>query len=97
MIMLTGVGVLGMLAGSLASFFRLASSSSSSSSSGPTSTTPAADSLEPDESRAPDVLAREVAALRDQITGLTQEIARLASPVDGTRGERAPPSSDAAP
>ena len=79
MIMFTGVGVLGVLAGSLASFFRLEPSSSSAPAALPGSqpSTPDPGPATVETANAPDTLAREVAALREQITGLTAEIARL--------------------
>ena len=61
MIMITGVAILGVLAGSLASFFRIAGSSESDSQ-------PSGTDLD---------LAGEVAELRQQIAGLTDEISRL--------------------
>jgi voltage-gated potassium channel len=93
MIMFTGVGVLGVLAGSLASFFRLPSSSSSSSSSSADSDAEPG-SIESDTARAPDALAREVAVLREQITGLSAEIARLGPIGNGSGDERGLPPSD---
>ena len=84
-IMFTGVGVLGVLAGSLASFFRLEPSASSTSTapakeSGASvaADTPSAAAAGPTSaSSRPDSLAHEIAALREQITGLTAEVARL--------------------
>jgi voltage-gated potassium channel len=90
-IMFTGVGVLGVLAGSLASFFRLEPSASGSAAPAPSSSEPEPEPVVSDAAPvvpvaagAPDVLAREVAALREQITGLTAEIARLGPRVDGS-------------
>jgi voltage-gated potassium channel len=59
MIMITGVAVLGVLAGSLASFFRIP-------------TTPAGSSE-------PAVPPRELTELRDQVSRLADEVARLAA------------------
>jgi voltage-gated potassium channel len=68
MIMVTGVGVLGVLAGSLASFFRLGG---------------ADDEAPPDEAAAAD-LTSEVGELRGQVALLTGEISRLAERIDRT-------------
>jgi voltage-gated potassium channel len=83
MIMFTGVAVLGLLAGSLASFFRIDPS------------TAATDQPEtPGQDGAGDspieVLTREVSALRDQLTGLTHELSRLTSVSTDPEPERAP-------
>jgi voltage-gated potassium channel len=69
LIMLTGVAVLGVLAGSLASFFRVEPSSSAG-------TPPGAP--EPADPR--DALANEVVELRTQVARLADEVARLAPP-----------------
>jgi len=92
MIMITGIGVLGLLAGSMASFFRQDSSTSSSEPEQDPQAEPG--SIEPDTVSAPDALAREVAALREQITGLSAEIARLGSPASGSGDQRELPSSE---
>jgi voltage-gated potassium channel len=69
MIMITGIAILGVLAGSLASFFRISGAPEADA------PTPSAD-LD---------LAGEVAELRQQIAGLTNEISRLvANGSDGT-------------
>jgi voltage-gated potassium channel len=63
MIMVTGVAILGVLAGSLASFFRISGAA------------------EPDSQAPTDDLdlTGEVAALREEIAGLTHQIAQLAA------------------
>jgi voltage-gated potassium channel len=61
MIMVSGIGILGVLAGSLASFFRISGA-------------PGADPPPPDTGAD---LAGEVAELRQQIAGLTDQISRL--------------------
>ena len=73
MIMFTGVAVLGLLAGSLASFFRFDPSATTTDE----PQTPGPE--EPDDSPAIEVLTREVSALRDQLTRLIQELSRLTS------------------
>jgi voltage-gated potassium channel len=77
MIMLTGIGVLGLLAGSLASFFRLQPAGAAESSDDADSAS--TDGAEPPRP-APDGIAAELAALRDQVTRLSDQIARLAPP-----------------
>jgi len=76
-IMLTGIAVLGLLAGSLASFFRLDNGKSSAGS-------PAADEAEHAEATSSDAalqaLASEVSALRHQVEALA---ARLAGALPG--------------
>src|SRR5262245_6055250 len=69
MIMVTGVGILGVLAGSLASFFRVGSSSDDTPDAGDTS---------------PTDLSAEVVELRTQVALLTQEIARLTTQIGGS-------------
>ena len=69
MIMFTGVAVLGLLAGSLASFFGLGTATST----GPPTVT--SDPTEP-----PDVLTTEIVELRTQVARLVDEVARLATP-----------------
>jgi voltage-gated potassium channel len=69
MIMVAGVSVLGLLAGSMASFFGLGRSAS---------TSPAVEAS--DESQSRDAVATEVAELRTQVARLVDEVARLASP-----------------
>ncbi len=71
MIMFTGVAVLGLLAGSLASFFRIDPSTTATDE----PTAPGPD--EPDASPPIEVLTREVSALRDQLTRLTLELTRF--------------------
>jgi len=85
MIMITGISVLGLLAGSMASFFRLDRSSSTSG-----ATSGAASGAGPDVDAAPEGgdarvdtgagVAVEVAALREQIARLADEVARFAPP-----------------
>lgn len=83
MIMITGVAVLGLLAGFLASFFGLA--------------TPSSGSPPPrisDDTRSRDAIATEVAELRTQLGRLVDEVARLAPPHDGAPGQSSPPVPD---
>jgi voltage-gated potassium channel len=70
MIMITGISVLGLLAGSMASFFRL----------DPGTPTPA--SPGPDDSSPPSELTAEMIELRTQVARLADEVARLAGPTD---------------
>jgi voltage-gated potassium channel len=72
MIMLTGVAVLGVLAGSLASFFRVDRSPSAGA---PPETPETPDGREPR-----DALANEVVELRTQVARLADEVARLIPP-----------------
>jgi voltage-gated potassium channel len=73
MVMLTGVAVLGLLAGSLASFFRLDSGSEAST---PGETSPADPS--------PAAIMSELSALRTQVSALTELVAQSrADPPDG--------------
>ncbi len=89
MIMFTGVAVLGLLAGSLASFFRIDPSTT-------TTDAPAATGSDEPEPSAPiEALTREVSALRDQVTRLTVELTRFTSPTSA--GEAEPPAPDTAP
>ena len=74
MIMITGISVLGLLAGSMASFFRLDSGAPSAGSTN-----------EPSPETAGDAVAAEVAALRTQIARLADEVARLGPSPDATR------------
>jgi voltage-gated potassium channel len=76
MIMITGVAVLGLLAGSLASFFGLSTHTSSSP------PTPASN-----ETESRDPIATEVAELRTQVGRLVDEVARLAPPHNGATGQ----------
>jgi len=68
MIMVTGVGILGVLAGSLASFFRVDSS----------------DGETPDDGVTPTDLTTEVIELRGQVAALTGEISRLSAQIERT-------------
>ena len=77
MIMIAGVAILGLLAGSMASFFGLAS---------PASTGPRAS----DESQSRPASATEIAELQAQVTRLVDQVARLTPPHDGAIGQ-APP------
>ena len=79
MIMIAGVSVLGLLAGSMASFFGLGTSTSTSP--------PTRDS---DETQSRYASATEIAGLRTQVARLVDEVARLAPPHDGAPGQ-APP------
>ena len=73
MIMVTGISVLGLLAGSMASFFRLDSSSPTTSATEP-----------PDNAESRDVLATEVMELRTQVARLVDELGRFAPPDPST-------------
>ena len=73
MIMIAGVGVLGVLAGSLASFFRRGEPSADASET-------AADG---DTNQA---LVNEIVELRTQVAALADHVARLAPPADGPTG-----------
>ena len=76
MIMVTGVAVLGLLAGSMASFFGLGTHTSGSP---PTRAS--------DEAQPRDAVATEVAELRTQVARLVDEVARLGPPQDGATGQ----------
>jgi len=79
-IMITGIAVLGLLAGSLASFFRLESTSEAAAASDEDERSGQAGLTEEAGSRAPATfatLAAEVAALRAQVAVLSQHIADL--------------------
>ena len=89
MIMFTGVAVLGLLAGSLASFFRIDPSTTSTDEPTP----PGPD--EPDASPPIDVLTREVSALRDQLTRLTLELTRFTTPAPPGEAQPQRPPNDA--
>ena len=81
MIMIAGVSVLGLLAGSLASFFGVGTGT-------PTSPpTPASDETQPRFASTP-----EIAELQTQVARLLDEVARLAPPHDGATGQ-SPPTS----
>ncbi len=69
MIMIAGVSVLGLLAGSMASLFGLGSGASS-----------APRTLVSDEMPPPDPVATEIAGLRAQVERLVDEVARLSHP-----------------
>jgi len=75
MIMIAGVSVLGLLAGSMASFFGLGARSSTSPPTGAS-----------DDVQSRDGVAAEIAQLRTQVERLADEVARLASPSDGATG-----------
>jgi len=90
-IMLTGIAVLGLLAGSLASFFRLDPSAAGADT--PTPSEPG----EPEATPKIEVLTREVSALREQLTRLTLELGRLTSPMLPDTGEAHPPAPDPDP
>jgi voltage-gated potassium channel len=76
-IMITGVGVLGLLAGSLASFFRPA---------------PDADDAEKADASAgaPELLAGELAKLRTQVALLAEQLARWPDGVASEPGRSTP-------
>ena len=88
-IMITGIAVLGLLAGSLASFFRLNEGSNGAASPGGE---PASTTATPGDT-ALQALAAEVSALRHQVEALTERLA-AASPdpasEEPARGEDAP-------
>ncbi len=69
LIMVAGVGILGVLAGSLASFFRVGGSENETPDGNETSTTD---------------LTTEVVELHTQVAALTQEISRLTTQLGGT-------------
>jgi voltage-gated potassium channel len=71
MIMVSGISVVGILAGSLASFFRLGDSESGDDS----SVEPEASSEWVPSPEAYEVLAREMAQLREQMARLTEHLA----------------------
>ena len=77
MIMIAGVSILGLLAGSMASFFGLGTSAS-------TQPPPS------DETQSGDAVAVEIAELRTQVGRLVDEVARLAPPHDGATGPSPP-------
>jgi len=87
-IMITGIAVLGTLAGTLASFFRVGNGSTATGSSAgePATTTP----MPNDAALA--ALATEVTALRRQMEALTE---RLAGPPHDPAREEPPPDADA--
>jgi voltage-gated potassium channel len=92
-IMLTGVAVLGVLAGSLASFFRLDNGKSADGSPvGDASPGEPAATAAPSHDVALHALAGEVSALRRQVEALTE---RLAGPAGGPAPEKPPPGEDA--
>ncbi len=80
MIMITGISVLGLLAGSMAGFFGLGDD--------PPAEAPPAGADHPDEPDRPgsrDALALEVVELRTQVARLADEVARLTEPTDPAR------------
>jgi voltage-gated potassium channel len=79
MIMVAGVSVLGLLAGSMASFFGLGTKAAAPA----TATSP--------PPPASDTVATELAALRSQVARLTDEVSRLA-PAGGGATDQPPPS-----
>jgi voltage-gated potassium channel len=79
MIMIAGVSVLGLLAGSMASFFGLGTSTSTS----PTT-------RDSDETQSRSASASEIAELQTQVARLVDEVARLAPPHDGASGRASP-------
>jgi voltage-gated potassium channel len=76
MIMVAGVTVLGLLAGSLASFFGLDAR---------TSTIPTAGAI--DDAGSANAVATEIAELRTQVAHLVTEVKRLAPPYDDATGQ----------
>ncbi len=84
MIMISGIAILGILAGSLASFFRFGDSQSGDDSSVQSGTS--GEPTPPTEGEPYQVLAREMAQLREQMARLTEQLAR-----DSKSGSRDPP------
>ena len=74
MIMISGISVVGILAGSLASFFRLGDSQSGDDSSVPSDAS--GQPMPPPEGEQYQVLAREMVQLREQMARLTEHLAR---------------------
>jgi voltage-gated potassium channel len=93
MIMVSGVAVLGMLAGSLASFFRLDARKDGETSDDATTETPTTEtptiSTATVGTGARDAVAAELALLRAQIAYLAAEIARLRPTDDGVTADDA--------
>src|SRR5262249_37901948 len=87
-IMFTGIAVLGLLAGSLASFFRLDNGTASSE---PPAGEPAGTATPPPDA-ALQALTTEVSALRQQVEALT---ARLAGTLPGPAPQEPTPGEDA--
>jgi hypothetical protein len=85
--MITGIAVLGTLAGTLASFFRVGNGDTDTGSADEPATTPP---MHNDAALA--ALTTEVTALRHQVEALTERLA--GAPHDLTREER-PPGADA--
>jgi voltage-gated potassium channel len=87
-IMLTGVAVLGLLAGSLASFFRLGSGSTPGGevADGDASGAAATSGAAPDPATALGALVTEVAALRQQVALLSERVADLGDPAGRRAG-----------
>jgi voltage-gated potassium channel len=83
MIMIAGISVLSLLAGSMASFFGLGAHTSASPQ------TPASD-----EPQVRYASATEIADLQGQVARLVDEVARLAPPHEGARGPSPPLVSD---
>ena len=91
MIMFTGVGVLGMLAGSLASFFRIDTTGQDTPDSSATG-----DDFVPSMDAVPtDPLTHEISALKHQIAELTAAVAGLAATPDNSPPEPRRPAPDA--
>jgi voltage-gated potassium channel len=82
MIMVVGIGILGLLAGSLASFFGFGRRMAAAD----------ADDSAPDDSSSDEPVAAELAELRAQVARLADELARL-TPA-GLTGRRAPPGRE---
>ena len=89
--MLTGIAVLGLLAGSLASFFRLDNGTPSTESPAASPTGEPAGSTAPHDA-ALQALTTEVSALRQQVEALT---ARLAGTLPGPAAQEPAPGEDA--
>jgi len=83
MIMIAGVAILGLLAGSMASFFGLAS---------PASTGPPPRAS--DEMQTRSASATEIAALQAQVAQLVDQVARLVPPHDSAVGQALPQVRD---
>jgi voltage-gated potassium channel len=92
-IMITGIAVLGLLAGSLASFFRIENGTPSTEPPTGDTASPSGDTASPHDT-ALQALTTEVSALRQQVEALT---ARVAGTLPGPAPQQSAPGEDAAP